>query len=356
MRTDALDTPVLLADLDVFDANLARCVADLDGRAALRPHLKTTKSPDAARRLLAGGATGVCVAKLSEAEVMLAAGLSDVLITTEIAGYAKVGRLAALLKAHPDQRVIVVVDDDSAARVIHSILANARLPPVDVLLDIDVGQHRTGVAPADAPHLARVVSRLDRLRIVGVQGYEGHLQHVRDPAERDALVDAAMERLTDTADTLKDGGHAIDIVSTGGTGTATRCASHAAVTEVQPGSFVFMDGDYLATGGLPYAAGLTVRATVISRHGDRVVVDAGLKTLSDDSGPATVLTPQGLSYHHAGDEHGLLSGPNDLAVGDVVTLIPSHCDTTVNLHDELVVQRDGEIVDRWPISARGRVQ
>jgi D-serine deaminase-like pyridoxal phosphate-dependent protein len=163
-------------------------------------------------------------------------------------------------------------------------------------------------------------------------------------------------------DALRAGGHAVGVVTTGGTGTAEFCAAHEHVTEVQPGSFIFMDADYLDDGGMPYASALTALATVISHPApDRAVVDAGLKTLSNDSGPARLADAPGWSYHPAGDEHGVLtpSGERErrpLAVGDRVALIPSHIDTTVNLHDVLHAHRGGTIEETWPVAARGKVQ
>jgi len=168
--------------------------------------------------------------------------------------------------------------------------------------------------------------------------------------------------LTAVAGQLRAGGHAIEVVSTGGTGTAEFCAAHEAVTEVQPGSFAFMDTDYLDTGGLAYESSLVAIATVISRPApDRAVIDAGLKTLTDDSGPARLVGVPGWSYHHAGDEHGVLTpngGPDrhELRVGDRVTLIPSHIDPTINLHDVLYAHRGGRVEATWAIAARGKVQ
>jgi D-serine deaminase-like pyridoxal phosphate-dependent protein len=158
------------------------------------------------------------------------------------------------------------------------------------------------------------------------------------------------------------GGHTVDVVSTGGTGTSEFCAAHEVVTEVQPGSFAFMDADYLDTGGLPYESSLEVIATVISRPApDRAVIDAGLKTLSDDSGPARLVDVPGWSYRHGGDEHGVLTPTGEpdrreLRVGERVRLIPSHIDPTINLHDVMYAHRGGRIEATWDVAARGKVQ
>jgi len=356
-KIEELDTPSLTVDLDVFDGNVRLCMERLS-RVRVRPHLKTAKSPEVARLLLRAGAVGICVAKLSEAEVMLDAGIDDVLITTELAGPIKARRFARLIGRWPDARVSVVVDSWEGASALDAELPRA----VDALIDVNVAQDRCGVAPADALALADRIQTLERLRLVGLQGYEGNLQHVRDAGERRRLCDAAMTRLAAAVDDLRAGGYTVDVVTTGGTGTAEFCASHESVTEVQPGSFIFMDADYLDTGSVPYRPALAARATVISRPtADRAVIDAGLKTLSNDSGPARLVDAPGWSYHHAGDEHGTLTptgdpGRRELAVGDRVTLLPSHIDTTVNLHDVLYAHRGGQIEAVWAVAARGKVQ
>ena len=341
----------------MFEANVRLCFERLAG-VRVRPHQKTAKSPAVARLLLEAGASGVCVAKLSEAEVMLAAGIDDVLITTELAGAVKAGRLAALLDRFPYALVRVVVDSFEGAAALDEALPR----PVDALIEVNVAQDRAGVAPSEVVALAGRLRGLERLRLLGLQGYEGNLQHVRDPAERRRLCDAAMERLGAAVASLREAGFPVDVVTTGGTGTAEFCARHEVVTEVQPGSFVFMDADYLDTGGVPYRPALQAIATVISRPtDDRAVVDAGLKTLSDDSGPARLAATPGWTYHHGGDEHGILARTGgatapELRVGDRLALIPSHIDTTVNLHDRLYAHRGGAIEATWPVSARGKVQ
>jgi D-serine deaminase-like pyridoxal phosphate-dependent protein len=357
VHVDDLDTPCVAVELDVFEDNVRTCFRRLAG-VDVRPHLKTAKSPEVARLLLDAGAVGVCVAKLSEAEVMLAGGVDDVLITTEIAGAVKMRRLARMVSDHPAPRVRIVVDSWDGATAIDAALPR----PLETLIDVNVGQDRCGVAPEDALALADRIRGLERLRLVGVQGYEGNLQHVRDPDERRRLCEVSMGRLAAVAGRLRAGGHTVQVVTTGGTGTAEFCAAHEAVTEVQPGSFAFMDTDYLDTGGLPYRSSLQVIATVISRPApDRAVIDAGLKSLSDDSGPARLVDAPGWSYRHGGDEHGVLTPTGepdrrDLRVGERLRLIPSHIDPTINLHDVMYAHRGGKIEVVWPVAARGKVQ
>lgn len=362
MRIAELDTPALLIDLDLMEANIAALMGRLrPSGVRVRPHLKTAKSPEIARILAEAGASGFCVAKLGEAEVMAAAGIDDLLITSEIAGAPKLRRLAALHEAHP--RVRVVVDSLEGARMLSDALAGTSAP-LEVLIELDVGQRRCGVAPGEpARALAREIARLPQLRLAGLQGYEGHLQHVADADEQTRRVDEAMGLLTSTAELLRADGHAIETVTTGGTGTCERCATHPGVTEVQPGSFVFLDRAYRdALGGRGgYANALTVLATVISRPAEgRAVIDAGLKALSTDMGNPEPVGLPGVRYRPGGDEHGILewdeAAQPALAVGDQIALIPGHIDTTVNLHELYHVHRGGVVVAAWPISARGKIQ
>jgi D-serine deaminase-like pyridoxal phosphate-dependent protein len=356
-----LDTPALVVDLDAMDANIAACFSVLEGtQIRVRPHLKTGKSPIIAHRLLQAGAIGICVAKLGEAEIMAGAGIEDILITTELVGARKLERLGALLRDHP--HVKIVLDSLEGATIVSRAVTSAGLR-VDALMDVNVGQNRCGVLPENAVSLALDVRHLEGIRIVGVQGYEGHLQHDRNLQERRVSCDAAMLKLTQVVTDLEHASFEISIVSTGGTGTFAFCARHERVTEVQPGSFIFMDTDYLATPGLPFKSALSVHATVISTPSyGRAILDAGFKSLSTDSGLAQPADLQGWSYSPAGDEHGLLSANPDaprassLRIGDRVAFVPSHIDTTVNLHDAYFAHRDGILEAIWPISARGKIQ
>jgi D-serine deaminase-like pyridoxal phosphate-dependent protein len=359
---ELLDTPVLLVDLPAADRNIERMLGRFRGTPiSVRPHLKTVKSPEFARRMLAAGAVGVCVAKLSEAEVMAAAGIDDILITTELAGAPKLERLVRLLREHP--RVRLVVDGVEGAEALQRVLAAAGLS-VEVLLDLDVGQRRCGVLPgAPALALAAHIAALPALRLVGVQGYEGHLQQL-ESSEREHRCRDALALLADSAEALRAAGHAIRVVTSAGTGTAAIAQRCAGITEVQPGSFVFMDTSYRRVLGAEFEPALSLLATVISRpRPGEAVIDAGLKALSTDSGNAEPKDHPGMSYRPAGDEHGILAwnpaalfAQPELRVGDRIELIPSHIDTSVNLHDVYHVTSNGRVVAAWPISARGKVQ
>jgi len=360
---DTLDTPSMIVDLDLMEKNIAKLMNRFRGsKTHVRPHLKTVKSPELAHRLLAAGAIGGCVAKVSEAEVMAQGGIEDLLITTEIVGKPKLARLVALIQQHP--HIKVVVDSRVGAQALNQAMQDANLK-IDVLIDLNVGQNRCGVTPGEEVlTLAQFISKMSNLQLVGIQGYEGHLQHVHDLEERTQRCRQAMQLLTETATQLKAAGFPIEIVTTGGTGTAEICAEFDKVTEVQPGSFVFMDTDYRNAIGPLYSNALTILSTVISRPvPTRAVVDAGLKSLSTDSGMPEPKGLPGIKYRPGGDEHGILTWPENgesanvkLEVGDRIEFIPSHIDTTVNLHDYYYAYRNGIIEAIWPVAARGKVQ
>ncbi|HEX2916851.1 MAG TPA: DSD1 family PLP-dependent enzyme [Chloroflexia bacterium] len=358
---DKLDTPAVLIDLNRMEANIENMMSRFRStRVRVRPHLKTTKSPELAHILMAAGAVGGCVSKVSEAEVMAAAGIEDLLITTEVVGPQKIARLVALVSQHSDSKV--VIDSKVGASELDRALGEAGLS-MPVLIELNVGQNRCGVAPGEeALELAQFIKTCKNLRLVGVQGYEGHLQHVPDPQERARLCLEAMQRLAGTVKELRQAGVTLDIVTTGGTGTADICATCEEVTEVQPGSFIFMDTDYRnALGATSYSNALTILSTVISHPTPtRAVIDAGLKSLSTDSGPAEPKGLPGVRYRPGGDEHGILEWDKEnqtrLEIGQRIEMIPSHIDTTINLHDYYYAHRNGRIEAIWPISARGKVQ
>jgi D-serine deaminase-like pyridoxal phosphate-dependent protein len=360
----SLDTPSMIVDLTLMERNIRTLMSLLLPTGVLiRPHLKTTKSAVLAQKLVAAGATGGCCAKLSEAEVLCSLGFTDILITCEVVGKVKVERLVELWAEY--RKIRVVVDCIEGARAIDEEIGRKGLEGgMMVLIDLDVGLHRTGIQPgAPATQLARFISsECKNLRLIGVQGYEGHLQHVHGFEERKSACLKSMRILTSTAEELRADGHKIEVVTTGGTGTAEFCAIVKGVTEVQPGSFLFMDTDYRnAIGSKNYSNSLTILSTVLSVQGPRIVtIDAGLKSLTTDSGFAECKTV-GYTYGVLGDEHGSLEWQegNDglkLKVGDRVEMVPSHIDPTINLHDVYYAHRDGVVEEIWKVDARGKVQ
>ncbi len=355
---DSIDTPCLIVDMDLVDKNLNTLFSKFNGRGVnVRPHLKTVKSPEFAKLLIREGAIGVCVAKVAEAEVMADAGIEDILITTEIVGAPKLARLAKLISSH--QQVKVVVDSKFGVEGMQQVASQADVK-LDVLIELNVGQNRAGVEPGEpALALANEIVKHKNLNLIGVQGYEGHLQLLTDEDERQRLCSDAMKKLLQTVALLRDNSHPISIITTGGTGTSEYCAD-AGANEVQPGSFIFMDGAYRRAIGNRYDNALTLIATVISKPAsNRCVIDAGVKSLSTDSGNAELKASSQITYRPAGDEHGILESATDsisLNIGDRVELIPSHIDTTVNLHDFYYCHRGGTIENIWRLAARGKVQ
>jgi D-serine deaminase-like pyridoxal phosphate-dependent protein len=360
-KLSSLDTPSMIVDLDLMESNIKKLMASfLPTGIDVRPHLKTTKSATLAHKLVAAGAKGGCVAKISEAEAIADAGFDDLLITCEIIGQVKVRRLVELFRKH--NKIRIVIDSEVGATAINDELAASGIEePISVLIDLDVGLHRTGIAAGEpAMALARHISGLKHLKMIGVQGYEGHLQHLHDREERKQKCLAAMKTLTDTADALRAAGFNIEVVTTGGTGTAEFCASVTGVTEVQPGSFIFMDTDYRNAVGTFYSNSLTILSTVISQQGPKAVtIDSGLKSMTTDSGLAECKDSR-YTYGVMGDEHGSLTWDGDdvpvLKVGDRVEMIPSHIDPTINLHDVYYGYRDGVIEEIWRVDSRGKVQ
>lgn len=355
-----LDTPSMVVNLPLMHTNIKNLFSTLLPTGLnIRPHLKTTKSAILAQKLVAAGAKGGCVAKLSEAEAITAAGFTDLLITCEIVGDVKTRRLVELFRKHRGLRI--VVDSKRGIEGIETALAGSGIEDqIQVLLDLDVGLGRTGCKPKDAVALAKQVSECKHLKLIGVQGYEGHLQHLHDFEDRKTQCLASMKTLTSTAETLRKEGHDIKVVTTGGTGTAEFCATVPGVTELQPGSFIFMDTDYRNAVGTFYKNSLTILATVVSKQGDRqVTIDTGLKSLTTDSGLAEC-KDQRYEYGCLGDEHGFLKwqeGTPDLNVGDRVEMVPSHIDPTINLHEVYYAYNDEGIIEEiWPVDSRGRVQ
>jgi D-serine deaminase-like pyridoxal phosphate-dependent protein len=364
-----VDTPALLIDLDAFERNLQR-MADFAAKAGvrLRAHAKTHKSPVIAARQMALGAVGVCCQKVSEAEVMVEGGIADVLVTNEVAGTAKLDRLAALAR-----RATIGVCVDDAANVAELEAAAVRAgATLDVLVEIDVGARRCGALPgAPAARIAERIARSPHLRFAGLQAYHGAAQHVREAGERRALIGRAVELVEETRRALAAVGLEARTVTGAGTGTYENEAASGVYNELQCGSYIFMDADYArnkradGSGFADYEHALFVYATVMSMPvPERAVVDAGLKAVAVDSGMPQLWRLPGAVYHRPSDEHGVLdlsgSTAARIARGDKVLLVPGHCDPTVNLHDWYVGVRGlgtgaARVECVWPVAARGAV-
>ena len=356
-----LATPCLLLEADAFEHNLAAMMELVRGHGRqLRPHVKAHKCTAIGRRQLEAGAVGLCCATVREAEVMAEAGLGGLLVTSPVVAPVMIERLARAHDRLGDLAVVV----DSAAGVDALAAAFGADRPLGVLVEIDVGQGRTGVtAPEDAVRLARRIEQLPQLRYRGVQAYYGHLQHVPAYADRKAKAAEQWARLRPFLDALGAAGLRPEIVTGGGTGTHLLDLEQGPFSEIQPGSYLFMDKQYgaieLAPGAARFRTSFSVAARVISANQpDLVVLDAGFKAMATDAGPALVAggADADATYQFMGDEHGGLrfgAGAARPAVGALVRLVAPHCDPTVNLHDWFHVMQDGRLVDIWPVDARG---
>jgi D-serine deaminase-like pyridoxal phosphate-dependent protein len=276
----------------------------------------------------------------------------DVLVANEVVRPGRCDRIARLARM---VEVTVAVDSRRGLEILAESARRAGVS-VGVLVDVDVGQRRCGVAPgAAALELAHLAGGTAGVRLRGVMGYEGHLQPVRDRRERESRVRDALAGLVQTAEAMTRSGLPCDIVSAGGTGTFDITGRIAGITEVQAGSYALMDTDY-AEVGVPFEHALTVLGTVISRPApDRLVADCGHKSAAKDHGYPAVKGIGGACVTALHDEHATIAIPADaaVAIGDLVELLPSHVDPTVNLHDVFYVVDDGRVIDVWPVAARG---
>jgi D-serine deaminase-like pyridoxal phosphate-dependent protein len=363
MKISELDTPVLLANGDAVDRNMARMAKLVsDAGLAWRPHAKAHKSPQVAEMQIEAGACGICCAKLGEAEVMAAGGSRDILITTPVIGPSKLMRLMQVANL---AAVSVVVDDPSNVEEMAMCAHTAGVKP-DVVIEVDVGQGRCGVQPGEAAlDLAKKVMQADWLTLKGLQGYQGSIQMTRSFAERSQAAADALGKLTATAELIRGAGIDCGYLTGGGTGTSVIDAAAGGLTELQPGGYLFMDARYREIewddgNRTPFEQSLTVLASVISKPAEnRCIIDMGLKAVSSDGGLPVPLAVHGALFKFAGEEHGELTwndGPCPLALGDKVSFVPTHCDTTVNLHDRFIVTSGDEITGTWDIAARGRLQ
>lgn len=366
---EEVDTPALLVDLDAMERNLDRMQAMANAVGiALRPHAKTHKSPVVARAQIDRGAKGICCAKLGEAEVMVAAGIPDILVTTPVIGPAKLRRLVAAqrLATETGVRLSIVVDDEAHIEAIETAMRAADLTQ-SLVVEVDVGSGRTGVEPGPrAGELAVRIARSNALSFRGLQGYNGKIVLKPDPAERRAGAAETIELLRRSADGVRAHGLDIEILTGGGTGSSLSHFALGGIDEVQAGTYVFMDTAYAGitwdeTGAAPpFENALEVLATVVSRpKPEMATIDMGLKSASVDMGLPSVVGIASASFRFGGEEHGIVTVEDPAerpAIGDQVRIRPSHGDTTINLYDRYVCHRRGVVEAVWAIEGRGRSQ
>ncbi len=361
MREDEIDTPALVIDLDAFEYNLDHMAAMLAPTGVkLRAHAKTHKSPVIAKLQMARGAVGQCVQKVAEAEILAWGGIPDILVSNQVVGAAKLARLCALSSI---AKVAVCVDDALQVDWIERAAANSGRR-MTVLVEIDVGAKRCGVQPGPAAvDLAKKIATSKHLIFGGLQAYQGSAQHKRSIQERQTLIDAAVDASRRTVEQLRQQGLDCPIVGGAGTGTFQLESTSGIYTEMQCGSYVFMDADYarnLDESGNPVSTfrhALFVLATVMSapRTG-LAVLDAGHKAVSVDSGLPTVWGKPDIRYAGASDEHGTLIVGSETTMpklGEKLRLVPGHCDPTVDRYDWYVGVRGGRVECLWPVAARG---
>ncbi|MEQ9144042.1 MAG: DSD1 family PLP-dependent enzyme [Parvibaculaceae bacterium] len=359
-------TPALVIDLPAFEANLSKMAAHCAASGlTLRPHAKTHKCAEIARRQIAAGAVGICCAKLGEAEALGAEGIGSILLTSPVVTPFAIERLMALNAALDD--LIVAVDNPENAATLSEAGEQAG-KPLQVVMDLDIGLHRTGIRPGDdALALARQIEESPYLRFKGLQAYGGHLMHIEGFAERREKSLAAMAELAAMRDRLAADGIACEILTGGGTGTFDIDPEAQVLTELQGGSYIFMDKQYNDVGGRDgtsladaFQTSLFVQMSVVSNNTPKLATtDAGFKSFSTDADPPVLAdgAPEDASFFFFGDEQGgvLLSSANEkLALGTVLTAVTPHCDPTVNLYDAYHVVEGDRLVAIWPIEARGK--
>jgi D-serine deaminase-like pyridoxal phosphate-dependent protein len=346
-----LVTPALVLDIDAAQRNIDRMARELRriGPATIRPHYKTHKSPDLARRQVQAGAGGLSMATVWEAAVLAGDGFDDLFVVNTVSHPDKIRLLAELAR---DRRILVAVDEAANAAA-HSAAAVQAGSTVGILVEVDTGMNRCGVDTADeALVLARRISELPGLRFEGITGYEGHCTLTPEEDLRHTKQHEAMELFTGVADFLEGNGVPCAIRSAGGIATWHWTAAYPGITEIQAGSYVVMDNFHgrMAQG---FEHSLTVQASVISRQSRQVIVDVGNKSVADPYN-VTIIGHE-LKVFRSDEEHGLFAAPegSPLKVGDSVALVPGYSPSTVNCYDAFHVVQDDVVVDVWPVVPRG---
>jgi D-serine deaminase-like pyridoxal phosphate-dependent protein len=352
-----LATPALIVDLDALEGNIERAArAASAAGVSLHPQAKAHKCSALARLQLQGGAEGISVATLGEAEALGTAGIDRLLVTSPLhAGL--LGRAAALHRELGDG-LMVTIDHPEVVEP----LAGQLRTELDVVIDLDVGLHRTGIHDPDvAARTTELIESAPTLRLAGIQAYGGHWQHIADPASRRTAVAQGMEHALAMIERLEQVGPPVALRTGGGTGTFVDDCELEVLNDLQPGSYLFMDRQYgealAGHEGHGWEQSLFVRSTVVSaNHEDWVTIDAGLKAFATDAAEPT--WSDGSAYVWFGDEHGLISQPSSsrLGLGDQIELVPPHCDPTVDRYDVLHLVRGDTLVDVVRIDARGCTQ
>jgi D-serine deaminase-like pyridoxal phosphate-dependent protein len=351
-----IDTPAVLVDLDIVEANIAR-MAGLARRErlSLRPHVKTHKSTSIAQRQLAAGAVGVCCATASEAEVMIEGGVGDVLLAYPLVGRRKFERVAPLLGS----TALTLVTDSKAVTASYRDLAQTIGHSIRVMIEIDSGMHRVGVDPRSVVEIAADIASGNDLELRGIMTHAGHSHDATDQLGIESVARHEAAIMGAAREELEGAGFDLAIVSAGSTITAPYLHAADGITEIRPGTYVYNDLRTMSTYACtPDGLAAFALATVVSLEGDRVTIDAGSKTLttSHDAiyGFGHLRDQPGSRFTRLSEEHGVLAVPNGrsrLAVGDRVQILPIHVCAWMDLQPEIYGVRNGQIVERIPVEA-----
>ena len=356
MLLTQLETPVLVADADIIEQNMEKMSEILDGKVLkLRPHYKSHKCAAIAHKQIEMGAVGITCAKLSEAEDLVDSGVENVLIANQVVDGEKLVKLAALAKKC---RLTVCADDAENIKALSSAAVCAGAT-VHVYIEYDIGMKRCGVTdPEKYLELAKLADSLPGIEYDGIQAYAGNIAHEIPEEKRASVTAENAAKLKALIDLLSENGIKVNAVSGGSTGTSVIKAQQGVYTELQAGSYFFMDSTYGKLGNLPFKNSLFLMAGVCSKREGLTVLDAGVKSLGVEQDEPWVVkldgTPVEFEKTEINEEHLKLWNPvTELAMGEKVLIIPGHCCSTVNLHNKIYLFRDGKVVDRLAVSARG---
>ena len=360
---EAIDTPALVVDMHRMEENILRVHrATLNAGLQIRPHIKAHKTPEIAQMQIAAGAIGVTCAKLGEAEVMSTAGIEDIFIAYPLVGQTKMRRLVALARRTP--RLSIAVESIEAAGQVSDTFAVAGIE-LEVMIEVDVGAGRTGVAPEEAVTFADQVAEMAALEVAGVMGYASHFGY--DARGEVQLVEGAAEEgrvIGQVADSLSSAGHEMRRISGGSTPTAGRYQPGCGLTEIRSGTYVFYDRNQVDIGSAPMEqVALSVLATVVATPtAERAIIDAGTKGLSQQVGSVSdgygwLPDVPGAKVVKINDEHGFVDvteAERALEIGEKVSVVPPRAPTCLNLYDRIYAVREGVVEDVWRVAARGK--
>jgi len=351
---DKTSTPALLIDYDIMKENIEKMVKFVkDNNLSLRPHVKTHKCPIIGKMQLEAGANGICVARVGEAEIFAENGFTDILIANEV---IELNQIKRLIKLNKKSLVRICVDSKKNIQDLNKYASKNKIT-LEVLLEVDIGLGRNGVKPGEeALNLANIIKDHKYLKLVGLQGYEGHLVSVTDPDLRKKQSEECMKKLIDTRNLLNLNGYDIKYLTVGNTVTYKYSGKVKGITELQPGTYVFNDWHYYQTSP-EFNLAATVLGTITNNPGKRFyITDAGLKAMTSDSGYPTIKSYPKSKIKVMTEEHSIFrAGPNDsFEIGQKLEIFPSHICTTVNLYDFLTVIKDDEVIAKWEILARGK--